>query len=301
MRSAGSNVKWRLHIVALAALCVTLFANAAPSKERYEASDHAEKPRAFGYFIGDVIQRRLRLPREVKWQSLPLPEPERVNAWFTLQSFDGEQDAAGAWWLIARFQIVNSPKQSRQVRLPSLTIPLGGAEPLVFPAMLVTISPLDSGGPEESDRTAVLRPDRPPGFEPTEPVVQKLTLWLKAFGAIVLAWIAWWCWRQWRDRSRLPFDQAWADIRAMPRPNEDPLAWQRLHRAINESAGQVVQANDLHRFIKRSPHFSGLRPALESFFAKSNARFFAASVTDDTFDLAGLSRSLRQIERSVAK
>ncbi len=289
-------------MVAFAALsCFALCAKAASVTETKQALDRAEQPRAFGYFIGDVIERRLRLPQSVNWQSLSLPEPERVNAWFALQSLDGAQDAGGRQWLLMRYQIVNSPERSRQVPLPSLAIPMGDAEPLRLPAMLVTVSPLAMTGQEESERSSALRPDRLPGFEPTKPVLQQLTRWLKALSAIVLAWIIWWCWRQWRDRTRLPFDQAWAEIRAMPRPGEDPLAWQRLHRAINESAGHVVQASDLPRFIRQWPHFDEVRPALEKFFALSNTRFFAVSVSDETFDLAGLSRSLRQIERSVAR
>ena len=73
--------------------------------------------------------------------------------------------------------------------------------------------------------------------------------------------------------------------------------WLCLHRALNETAGQVVHAGSLPDLLARAPHLQALQPQLERFYQHSGERFFASRSADASFPLLDLSRALYRAER----
>ena len=88
--------------------------------------------------------------------------------------------------------------------------------------------------------------------------------------------------------------------------DDTDAAWRIVHRALNETAGFVVQLSSLPRLLSRAPWLQPLRPQLEQFYLRSEARFF--SLTRDELPdlpaahavpstLAALTRSLYRAEK----
>jgi len=76
---------------------------------------------------------------------------------------------------------------------------------------------------------------------------------------------------------------------------------ERVHAALNETAGEVLFEPGLDRFVALRPRFAPLRDELARFFADSRTEFFAGG--DDAVDarwLVALCRRCRDLERGAA-
>jgi len=106
------------------------------------------------------------------------------------------------------------------------------------------------------------------------------------------------------DRRRLPFAQAFAELRRLP-PDADTARWRdacrRLHRALDRSAGEVVFERGLQRFVGARPAFVPLHDDLKRFLQLSRREFFAGAARDaaDAGWLLELSRRCRDAERGT--
>jgi mxaA protein len=125
----------------------------------------------------------------------------------------------------------------------------------------------------------------------------------------LLAWLGWWVWRNRSEAARLPFARAWRQMQRLVANHADDTAaaWRCLHRALNETAGQVVHAGALPVLFARAPYLRPLQARIEAFYRDSGVRFFAeqapanASATADAGAvpdaLPELCRALYRAER----
>jgi mxaA protein len=251
-----------------------------------------EQPRALGHRIGDVLTQRVLLRHDDGRHATPLalPPADRVGAWFERRAARIEgPDADGRRWLRLDYQVINSPREIIDAALPALSISTDGGV-LAVPAHAVSL------GPIAPPRATALRPDRPVVAEAAAPLEQRLRTALLLFGATLLAWLGWWRWREHRDGTRLPFAQAWRELR-----RRDVDAWRTLHRAIDASAGHVVRGATLERLFAEQPPLRALQPQLEAFYRASDARFFDDRGSAEAVDLRALARALRDAERQHAR
>jgi mxaA protein len=83
----------------------------------------------------------------------------------------------------------------------------------------------------------------------------------------------------WGASRRRPFTVAWRALRGLPAEptgEQRMAAYRHLHAALNRTAGQVVFAADIERFVHAHPRFAGLQGDLREFFERSNAQFFVS-------------------------
>jgi mxaA protein len=110
----------------------------------------------------------------------------------------------------------------------------------------------------------------------------------------------------WLVRRRRPFGVAWKAVRSLSdlRDASDAaarrLAFERLHAALNQTAGEVVFEAGLARFLTAQPRFAELREDLHAFFAQSREEFFGNGVTADARWLVAFARRCRDAERGAA-
>ena len=268
----------RLCLIAL--LLVTAVARAAT----------VEQPRAFGHVIGDVLTQRVLLQHDGHEVAAKAPPPERVGLWLERRPARVERDSEGRRWLVLDYQVINAPRDLELVSLPALTIATEAGVRLSLPAWPMSIGPL-----VPRDASEAMRPDRLAAPRPTAPVERQLTLSIEALALVLLAWLGWWGTRQWRDARRLPHALACRELRRLD-PASDG-AWLAMHRAIDASAGRVVQSATLPRLFADAPHLAVLQAQIEEFYRRSDQRFFADESGAPPHPLLELCHALRDIEK----
>jgi mxaA protein len=305
--SRGSSLSARpasrvgIALLALAAATSNGFAANAPTAASNPTPPaQTIEPRAFGYVLGDVLSQRVLLDRAVgDVASNALPSAGRIGVWLERRPSNIETGADGRRWLVLSYQVTNSPQSLTTTELPALTLTLPGGTPLRVDAWPISIGPLTPEAIPDSGDLRPMRPDRLPPRAPIARIERRLGASLGALAIVLLAWGAWWQWRNRREAARLPFARAWRDLaRSNGSANvEDPERWRRLHRALDETAGRVVQHDKLGPLFARAPWLEPLRGSLEQFYQQSAARFFGTGVPAISYPLQQLARDLYLAER----
>ena len=299
----------RVALLAVAALLiVALGRSAAAAPGTLSAS--SDEPRAFGYTVGDIVSRRvaLQVPAGLQLDDDSLPRAGARGRALELQrvvlhtSLAGVPDA-----LQLDYQVFLAPRELRVLEMPPIELRFEGSprpQTLRIDAWPVTIAPLAPLEPSPREGLGELRPDREPPRIDTPPArvrqaveggAMLLLLGYLANVYLVLPWSA---------QRRRPFGRAWQALSALPaRPDaaQRRAAFERVHAALNETAGEVVFEPGLARFIAMRPRFAPLRDDLVRFFQDSRAEFFAGG--DDTVDarwLVMFCRRCRDVERGAA-
>ncbi len=308
----------RPHVLAcalvLAGLVQLAFAESALPELR------AEEPRAFGWQLGDTVERRIELRIPAGWQLVPdsLPLPRLDGRAVELQQVLREDSADGVV-LRLRWQVMRSPAEPQVLEIAPLTLRVQGptrVEALRVEAWPLMVSPLLPSEAPARRGLGPLRPDRLPAAEQ-----DRLRPWRvgaeAAFsvGALLaLAYAHWGAfWR--RDRGR-PLADAWRVVRrtlAVPSnakghtPTEPPAvaladALRTLHHALNQYAGRVLQPAGIAAFCTDHPTFVPLADALQRLFALSDRVFYegADAPPGSAAELHTLARRLRDAERDAA-
>jgi mxaA protein len=262
-------------------------ANATGSEPVEVAGIRSLDPPAYGYQVGDIVQRTLalQLPPGGRFDPSSLPKPTRQGA-VELQRVEHEgADDASEQAVRLHYQIMRSPEAPSVFELPSLrlrvTVPAGSSrrEALLHvqshPLLVSPIAPLQ---PPERSGLGLLQPDLPPVLPSDEPLRWQLRAGLAAasLGGLGLAWR--FLIRSLLRRRQSPFARAARDVRrllAQPGGSGLDAALRRIHAAITEDAGQVVHRADLAAWLLRRPGLRALQPDLQAFYADSERHFFA--------------------------
>lgn len=260
-----------------------------------------EQPRSFGHVLGDVLTQRVLLEHAGRpLQPGALPAAGRVDLWLERRPPRIETDAQGRRWLAVDYQLVNAPRALSAIALPAMKLATASGPTLALPAWPVSIAPLTPPDAFGQGDLQALRPDRPVAALATNAIKRQLKLSLAALLAVLLAWIAWWAWRNALEARRLPFAQAWRELRRIDDP-ASAQAWRVVHRALNTSAGHVVHGASLPRLLAEAPHLRPLQARLEDFYRESTRRFFAgdaaAAQGNPAYPLRALCRALRDAEK----
>jgi mxaA protein len=296
-----------LPVAAMLLVC-GLGCSAAGASDALGAS--SDEPRAFGYTVGDVVSRRitLRVPDGLRLDPDSLPRAGARGRALELQRVVLHKSLAGVpEALQLDYQVFLAPREVRVLEMPPIELRFDGPErpqTLRIDAWPVTVAPLAPVEPSPREGLGEMRPDREPPRVDT--YAARVRLALEA-GAIVLllAYLASvYLVLPWAAQRRRPFGRAWKTLSMLPaRPDatQRRAAFECVHAALNETAGEVLFEPGLDRFVARRPRFAPLRDDLVRFFADSRAEFFAGG--DDTVDarwLVVFCRRCRDLERGAA-
>lgn len=300
----------------LHALIALLFVTACATASGATVSALVQEPRAFGYVLGDVLTQRVLL--EANGRELGAVTPPavgRTGAWLERWPVTLETDASGRTWMVIAYQVVNAPQTLTQITLPALTLTSAAGTQLQVAEWPASIGPLTPQSAFAAGDLQPLRPDRQAPMLATGSLRRQIAWALGLLLATLLAWASWWWARNWRESARLPFARAWQQMQRLPEASaaSSSDAWVCLHRALNETAGEVVHAASLSALLARAPYLQPLRAQLERFYQVSAERFFtpapnAAANGDESarehsgdsageFPLHALCRALYRSER----
>lgn len=308
---------WRARLIgagiALAALCPVLCgaqqsdvaAEPSPAVAPATApvtvlSPDVEAPRPFGHVLGDVVTQRVALDHDGRPLDLPgLPPLERTGNWFERRDARIEHDAAGRRWLVLDYQIINVPEELRAIDLPALDLPTTvDGQRLQTNSLPLTVAPLTPTVVLARAGLEEMRPDADAPHIDTAAQERRLHLALGSAAALAAGWIALLTLRRWRAGRRLPFSRAQREMRQLEAGSS--AAWRRLHRALDETAGQVVRGHSLAALLLRAPWLVPMEAELRHFFDASQARFFAEHSGDDADPAALCARAARLERKALA-
>lgn len=300
----------------LAALVVALsvagFAAAASAP-----SVSVSNPRAFGYFLGDVIHRKVtvRLGANQTLDIASLPRPGPLNYWLELAHIAHRETSEGddnVHTLDLDYQTFYAPLDPRRLIIPGFKLKIEGADELTVPEFGFITSPirqLFAVASQSSGSAVELQADKPARRLSTG--AERSALLVSSIAALIgltgLAWHnAWWPFNQ---RPSRPFTEAARYLRAnaasLAGAGGYRAALLRLHRAFDLAAGRRVLADDVPAFIGAHPEFQAQQPAIERLFLASRYAFFANDVADAQAEmpldaLVDLSADLGAAERRAA-
>lgn len=273
-----------------------------------------DEPRAFGYQVGDLVERRVVVQADGGWSLDPasLPQPGGRGRAIELRRVEHRVEGGGGGTrheLRLQYQVFLSPAAVRTLETPTFTLRFRGAgrtEEARVEGWPVTVAPLLPVDVSPRRGLGDWQPDAPLPHVDTAPFERRLAL-----GAVVAALLAAALavaylgppWRAWRAQ---PFGRAWRQLRRLgpaPAPADWLAACRTLHEALNRSAGEVLFERGVPAFVAARPAFAGLQDELLRFLQLSRASFFggAAPAAGDAAWLVGLARRCRDAERGLGR
>ena len=243
------------------------------------------EPRAYGYQVGEVVQRNVTVHAPQGWrlaeESLPRPggrgqaiELRRVAA--SVHAVPGGQRHE----LALEYQVFLAPSSVRVLEIAPLRLRFEHAtrsEDVRVEGWPVTVAPLTP--PEASTRRGLgeLQPDLPPPLIETASIRRRL-LGSAVLGLLLLGALATLSFGPpWRAARNRPFARAWRELRclpAQPGAGQWRAACRTLHAALNGCAGEVLFEPGLDRFVAAHPAFAVLRGDIARFMQLSRDEFF---------------------------
>ena len=288
-----------------AALLVVGSAAVHAATDTLTATQH--DPRAFGYFVGDVVTRRIdvRIPSGLQLDPESLPRVGRQGQALELQRVVWNSSHAT---LTMDYQVFIAPREVRTLEMPPVTLRFAGtprAQTLRIDAWPVTVAPLVPVEASPRHGLGELRPDAAPPLIDTRFVHWRLS----AYGlvaALLLAYLAhvYIALPRWARRAR-PFGRAYGELRglsASSSPEQVRAGMQALHQALNLTAGHVLFEQGVAAFVDAHPQFKPMQAEWLDFFLRSRRAFFddAADTPIDARWLVELCRRGRDLERGAA-
>jgi mxaA protein len=276
-------------------------------------------PRAFGYFVGDVILRQAEITVDPGDELLAasLPHSGPVAYWLDLvdiRTAASERSGAKQYRVNLTYQTFYVPLESKRVTIPPLTVrfkTMAGASSATIPAFGFTMSPLRElfAEKDEGESAFTLRPDSEPSPIKTGSV--RTTMLVSAAStALALVLIAHHnAWGPFRRRPHRPFTKAAREIRRAANENGSGAGYREgllaLHRAFDEFAGHRLLGEDLDRFLDIHPSLAADSGQIHRFFDSSRAVFFAEDMTNGIAtlppsELSALAARLADVERGAA-
>jgi mxaA protein len=282
----------------------------SPGLAAVDAVDVYE-PRAFGHFLGDTFERRVRVVTSGDTELLAsgLPRPGPLTYWLDLIAVTdkvSEADGKKIHDIALKYQTFYSALQPTKVTIPAYPLkfrnpglpkpseapegeaPGETAEDIAsIPAFPIVMSPLrefavsdfmSGKGVEVAD---VMRPDAVTKPLGTSRQAARLGLAVAALALSILLLLWHYAKGPFARRPGRPFTRAERRIRELQSKESGDELYREsliiLHRALDESFGRRVFASDLQAFLKQRRGFATLKDTLQQFFEGSRIFFFSGN------------------------
>lgn len=260
----------------------------------------ADKPvqvtldRSWGLLIGDTLTATIHLPvsaSELDPDALPQTN-NRHGAWLYLKNSQTQDQE-----LVLLFQVINVPKENRQVGTPELQLRTLSGEFINVPSVQLQIGSFLARSEGQADFTP--RPDSRLAQQDTSAPQQNV---MKALVVLLLSSLVWIVWHfGFRPRQRLPFAAALfalTKMRWLGRKDTDKAS-RSLHHAFNATAGGVVVPSQLNKLLQKAPWLIPLESEIADFYQQSAKHFFSpGGMQQKEFnDIVALTKACRARER----
>jgi mxaA protein len=264
------------------------------------------EPRAFGYSVGDVLQRRVHLSLPPGWSLdlSSLPKARRPGQAIELRAVQLEGDE-----LRLDYQVLRSPTAVQTLEIAPMRLRFAGpgdsTEVFVrVDAWPVTVAPLVPVDVSPRVGLGAMQPDVLPPAIATQARLHRLAVYALVLALLTVYFVHVYVGLPWWGRRQRPFALAWRGLRRVPAnasPQQQRDALRLLHEALNASAGEVVFEDGLANFVAARPRFAPVHERLGAFFRRSHNTFFADQPGEPDLQwLRELCRACRDAERGSA-
>ncbi len=267
----------------LAGLLAVLIATAPCTSAGQDAAPTVETrlPRAFGYFVGDVLDYRAIIvpPPGYGLDGASLPQVGPLDYWLDLVAMDVDE-TDGVVTIDLRYQAFYVPLEPSERILP--------AQRLRFLADEGDGAPVEAALPSFSFVMSPLRPimqrSRPEAMQPdilsraidTRPRQWQVAGAWALFALTLLALLRYRGLWPFGHRPPRPLRLAARRLRALSRrPQAYGQSLAVLHRALDAAHGRRLFAGDLDAFAAHAPRYRAGRADLERFFEASRLYHFS--------------------------
>ncbi|TXN33304.1 nonribosomal peptide synthetase MxaA [Methylobacterium sp. WL19] len=276
-------------------------------------------PRPFGYFLGDLVRAQVDIVVEPGFalQAASLPQPGAITYWLDLRTVAVTQASEGGGSRVRldlTYQNFYAALDARALEIPGFTVTFvsdtdkgATTAKAQVPPWSFNISPLrEVQPPAREDPRNYLRPDGRVASLDTQPLVVGSAGFM-AMALLAFAGLAWdRTWWPFAKRGGRAFAACLRRLRALAGRGEDEAAYETallaLHRALDETDGRRVLADDLPAFLTRNPAYARERAGLAAFLDASRHSFFGPGPAGamrrlPLADIVALTRKLTAIER----
>ncbi len=271
----------------LATLCVLLSAWRCAAEAPAITQLEVAEPRAFGYLIGDKLQRDvlLQVNAPYRLQLEQLPTGGRLTHWLTLEppSIKTKRTQNGfEYRLLFTYQLINVVPNVTDIGLPEIYLPISDGKDTR--RALIPVSRLRIGlvtDFAQADLRPAIKPL--PLHNPRWPLIAwGSALWVALGGLAYL--------RSGLGMRQPPFA---ALVRRLSR--QRITHWQTesyadalraVHRAFDDTARRTLFGDTLDEFLMQNPRYVPLAAQVRRFYACSNRYFFGAHDDEPGFDYA---------------
>lgn len=298
-----------------AALVLAAVAALLPARAQ-AATVELRVPRAFGFFVGDIVEAivDIELAPGERLQESSLPQPGPITTHLDLRSISAAPFAESGkkgWRLRLLYQNQFVALDVRPVQVPQLALAfLDGETPktVSVPAWSFLAAPLREVAPHRRESGAdYLQPDVKAAPLDESPLRLATALLAAASFAALLFYL--------RDRALWPFETRKARVfaaaarriealaRKAPAPEFCRQSRLALHRSIDQKAGRAIHYEDIDAFLDARPEFRPAADELQHFFEASRAAFFDARSPRadgaETRQIVELAERLAALERAA--
>ncbi len=270
----------------------------------------ADEPRAYGWHVGDLVERRIAvfLPEGWRLEEDSLPRPGGRGQAIEIRRVERHDESAADGHrvqLAVEYQVLLSPAAVRTLEIAPLLLKVQGAgrsETLRVEAAPVTVGPLVPAEVSPRRGLGEMQPDRPPPLVDDSGWRWRLAAWAVLAGLVGAGLLVLHLGLPWAARRRRPFGRAWRALRALgpePATAEWRAACRQLHAALDQAAGEVLFEGGVARFAAAQPRYAALAGEISRFLLISRREFFGSGTREagDAAWLQGLARQLRDAER----
>jgi mxaA protein len=248
--------------------------------------------RTLGLQVGDEITATVTLPvpnTQIDSHSLPASE-KRQGPWLVLHTSEFKDENT----FKLHYQLINVPAENRVVETPEMQLRTLDGAFIDIPPVNIQIgsflvlreegyTPLDDAALPELDQS-----------------LAKRELFISVVLLIVVGLI-WFIWHfGFHPRKRLPFATAMFELNKMRWLNrkDDEAASRILHKAFNDSVGQVIIHSQLESLWETCPWLNDLETEIAAFYQTSTAYYFSPNPANNaSFDtLYDLTKACRKRE-----
>ena len=284
-------------------------------------SVEVRSPRAFGYFVGDIVKSQIDIVVDEGFSIQPasLPKPGPAAYWLDLRQIDLSESHEGDAKRIRlnlTYQSFYAALDARALEVPGFPLTVasdreGGTTTAKadVPTWTINVSPLrEVQPPKREDPTEYMRPDgRVAALDPAPS--RNAALAFAGLALLALAGLAWdHAWGPFAARHGRPFSAAVKQLGRLARRPDSNEAYREallaLHRGLDATDGRRVLADDLGGFLERHPAFGAEQGGLAKFFSASRLAFFgretgAARSAWPLAEAQEIARRLAAAERSA--
>ena len=242
-----------------------------------------DEPRQYGYVLGDVFTRKLKLNFTEKF-NVTFDKKKytgRINNWLSIRKIDSKKLSDFVHSIEIQYQVVNVPPKPLMISVPSFEFKAVTGEikeDIKSPDLLVTLAPITPEIVVNRGGLLNIQPNNSISEIKTENISYRISIWISLLILPILIFIYSWApWQKLFFSKKLPFSSAYLEVlklKGLP----EIVFWKKsltlFHFALNSTAKKTVFVDSLDDFFLENLEYKKLSNEIRYFLMCSRKLFY---------------------------